>query len=188
MARRPGSSAAKAPSRRSGPTAITTTNSRTYGARRHRGRSRSSSRPTRSASSGRPTSAAAAGSDSASTATPTGPRSPSSARTPTASSRPPGWPPSWTAKPTRLAQDGPRDFGGTAPGHRDAGAAVTVVVPQHAVAERLGFQPHLRPQRPQADSVAEDLHPAQAGFDGGASGHDSRRYLGLRVRVPLPLF
>ena len=65
---------------------------------------------------------------------------------------------------------------------------MTVVVPQHAVAERLGFQPHLWPQRPQADPVAEDLHPAQAGFDGCASGHDSRRYLGLRVRVPLPLF
>src|SRR5207249_4074594 len=109
---------------------------------------------------------------SASTVSSTGPRSPSSARTPTASSPPPGWPPNWTAN-----QYGPGDLGGAAPGHRDAGAAMAVVVPQYALAERLGFQPHLGPPRPQADPVAEDLHPAQPRFDGGAPGHDTFGHL-----------
>ena len=63
---------------------FTNASSRTCGARRRPGRSRNWPRRTPVGFSARPTSATGAGSASGSTATSTGPRSPSSARTPTA--------------------------------------------------------------------------------------------------------
>src|SRR5580700_11289218 len=79
------------------------------------------------------------------------------------------------AEPARFFRPpyvGRRWLGGAAPGQGDTGAAVAVVVPEHAVAQGFGFQPHLRPARPQADPVPEDLHPAQARVNLGTASHD----------------
>ncbi len=66
-----------------------------------------------------------------------------------------------------------RGVGGAAPGQRDAGAAVPVVVHDGPPARQpLGLQPDLLPYRPQADPVRQDFGAAQPGIDRRAVAQD----------------
>ena len=73
------------------------------------------------------------------------------------------------------------DLESAAPGERDAGSAVPVVVHKMTPVAKGGYlEPHPGANRPQADPVPEHRRLGQRRLDLGAGAHDPRR--GSRIR------